>query len=364
MVLSRSLNYLKSMKHIVAIFLLLIVANVAVAQITITAQDYITQDSGTRIATDYTASSFADFQVFTAAATDGQMWDISAKTFKAGLRLLAPQLYPFSSGFPLATDPHLAASTHVLELNQGNPNGYQYFRIDSTGRWLIGSVTDSFQAHVIQTIYYPPEQLDKFPLTYGTSWETLDTLDQYKRPAGETIVQSAQFVVDGFGTLKIPTAIEVPVLRLKTTVTTTTANGDSIKLSKHVTFQWMSHDGAYVLAIATDSNLNPLDVEYWVTARAGNFVTETNPNALVLGASPNPVTNGSIDLSFHSDRAGLIQISVMDGQARSVIMLRNARVALGDNTIPLDVRALPNGVYFARIITQGRTIVQKFIVTQ
>jgi hypothetical protein len=82
---------------------------------------------------------------------------------------------------------------------------------------------------------------------------------------------------------------------------------------------------------------------------AGGDRTATS---LSLVAHPNPLTPES-RITFRLPEGARARLAIYDVTGRRVAELVNEYHAAGEHSIPLDVAALPAGVFFARLETPG-----------
>ncbi len=86
--------------------------------------------------------------------------------------------------------------------------------------------------------------------------------------------------------------------------------------------------------------------------------------ALNLSLSPNPAINGATNLAYTLKTAGTVQIELMDVLGRSVRMLQNGFAPAGNNSISIDPTPLGAGTYFVRVEADGRSAMQKLVITK
>ena len=83
---------------------------------------------------------------------------------------------------------------------------------------------------------------------------------------------------------------------------------------------------------------------------------------LALAAvSPNPARREA-RLAFALPRAQRVRLSVLDLQGREVALLSDGEFAAGHHDFTWAVGTANAGVYFARLRTEGRILVQRFTV--
>ncbi len=119
------------------------------------------------------------------------------------------------------------------------------------------------------------------------------------------------------------------------------------------------------LAIAPDGTLYAaLDTGDVFTAA----IPSSAPPAMAMpdGASgaeiaPNPAT-GVVTLSYRAEGSGGATITITDPLGREVMRLTDAGAADGARSVPLDVSALPDGIYFCRIDRKGGSMMMRIAV--
>ena len=129
---------------------------------------------------------------------------------------------------------------------------------------------------------------------------------------------------------------------------TTDADGDAaftVELPEPV------EPGLYVTATATDADGNTSEFSEAVDADfVDNVATEDDPGAaLALALAPNP-TAADVAVSFSLERAGAVEVTVVDLLGRVVRQSGGARAA-GPHAVCLPVTDLPAGVYVVRVAT-------------
>jgi hypothetical protein len=77
-------------------------------------------------------------------------------------------------------------------------------------------------------------------------------------------------------------------------------------------------------------------------------------------AGPNP-TRGDVRLRFHLPEAGPAVIEVFDITGRRCGDLMEQTLAAGPHEVAWNARALPPGVYLARLLVAGRSETTRFI---
>ena len=82
-----------------------------------------------------------------------------------------------------------------------------------------------------------------------------------------------------------------------------------------------------------------------------------------MQASPNPF-NPETNLTFDMTQSGQISMVVYDVSGREVATLLNGYFQEGQHQARFDARALPSGVYFARLSTPGQVQMQKLLLVK
>jgi hypothetical protein len=214
------------MKHGTYLAGLLAVALVAPAwgQITIDQSPLQEQLGKTRALTAYEAISPAGLQGIIGATGAGQTYDFSAVAYKVSF--WATQEYLASpTGVPGGDDSHLAQANLVIKQimsTTGEPTpadadstSWSFGKLQSDGFYQLGSVMPvdmnedgTLEMWVLK--YVPALLTTKFPLTFGTSWTQVVTMQSpfYNQQVTNT------YEVDGWGTLVTP-AGSAACLRLR-----------------------------------------------------------------------------------------------------------------------------------------------------
>ncbi len=117
------------------------------------------------------------------------------------------------------------------------------------------------------------------------------------------------------------------------------------------------------VTVTADPQSGPANIIYYkvpvVDLACGSSISE-NDVLSEITLFPNPA-NGSVSLTLNSAKAAKANVTVynMVGQA---ITTMDKNVAVGSNTIKLDISAFNTGIYFVSTIVDGKTYSQKLIV--
>ena len=130
------------------------------------------------------------------------------------------------------------------------------------------------------------------------------------------------------------------------------------------------------LASASCGISNPQDIttlgdftSQWSLAVTGTVGPVSNEDgaavqSLTLGQNfPNPVVSGVTSIPFSLESAQDVTVAVFDALGREVSATA-ATYAAGEQSVQVDTRALPNGVYFYRINAGETTLTRKMVVMQ
>jgi hypothetical protein len=91
------------------------------------------------------------------------------------------------------------------------------------------------------------------------------------------------------------------------------------------------------------------DTAYWNGADSPDLI----PMQVSLQAYPNPFNSGTI-LRFSVTRREHVSLTTFDVQGREVAIIADRAYEPGSYSIPFDTRALPSGIYFARLQSSSR----------
>jgi hypothetical protein len=214
------------MKRSTCLVGLLAVASVAPAwgQITLE-QTYLQMHVGeTRALTCYEAVTPAGLQGPIAAVGAGQTYDFTTVAYQVSF--WASQEYLSSpAGVPLGDDAHLAQANLVIKQlisktgvpvgDEADSSSWSFHKLQSDGFYQLGmampaDLNEDGTPEVLAFKYVPALLATKFPLTFGTAWNQVVTLQSpfYSQQVTNT------YEVDGWGTLVTP-AGSAPCLRLR-----------------------------------------------------------------------------------------------------------------------------------------------------
>jgi hypothetical protein len=84
-------------------------------------------------------------------------------------------------------------------------------------------------------------------------------------------------------------------------------------------------------------------------------------NKMDIKVYPNPLTSGSVRVSFRLENTGNIQLSLVDATGNTIKQTSHSFPA-GDQDLQLDLANLPSGLYFLKANTQSGTATQKIVI--
>lgn len=316
-------------------FLLFLAGNACIAQTVLTKNDLAPQVGDGFYYLD------ADFE----APTDtgqGVVWDYSNLQVYSG---------PFYESTLAYTQPDTLQGQSSLQLKLA---GFTSFEASK-----YYSVTDSTLEEVLYTdnggglLEYSNARTELFfPLYYGAEW--YDTvIGTSTHPASGTQYRNAQihFIVDGEGTLILPSDTYTGVLRLKkTTLSTGSYPGSTQVDSSHVVQYYYYSPGLrnYLMQqrIAEGDTTSGM-CHVFIQETTG---IESSFNEGEIALYPNPSNQGfRIDVG----NSGLIEfdVDVYDNQGRTVVR-RNGVT----NDEYFETAILPKGIYLVKIVKDGLVI--------
>ncbi|SHJ15696.1 Por secretion system C-terminal sorting domain-containing protein [Tangfeifania diversioriginum] len=119
----------------------------------------------------------------------------------------------------------------------------------------------------------------------------------------------------------------------------------------NIAFRFVSTDGNYVSHFIDN---------FYVKNRLTGSKHKTNPT-VNLNIHPNPATSESI-ISFQTQTAGKVNLSIFDIQGRKICTLLNKKLNAGMHTIPVSNSLTTNGVYFCELQTSEGILTKKLII--
>ncbi len=243
--------------------------------------------------------------------------------------------------------------------------------------------------------YYRVFDLSDFGLTGGLEVTSVDlgievvqteqetvvniyTLDGELMTANLTLVSTATLEISGFddGTVaNVPITAEFSadeVLVVEWNVPNLQDDGAGVFFGANTAGQ----TGPTYIQAAACGATEPADLatlgfpdSAWVLNVNGTGMTTASEDGAVaqrvtLGqAYPNPVV-GRADIPFSLESAQHVRVALYDALGREVAVAADRAFGAGDQSVSVNVRGLPNGIYFYRVSTEVQTLTRKMVVLQ
>ncbi|MBS1903528.1 MAG: T9SS type A sorting domain-containing protein [Bacteroidetes bacterium] len=360
-----------------ATLLLLILASPSFAQITITYDQFVSAfvtGGGAARTSEQTATSLSAAPGLIALSGAAKTWDFTTTSYTSNTQAANSQIFAFPGSAPLANDADFSTSTHVIKQypsTPGDPIMYIYFRLDQTGMYTLGVVSDSMGVVTKQFAYQNGGlQEYAFPLTYQTHWSSTVNGWAPQLPQGATITFTEDATCDGYGSLTTPTSIhgKTPILsktndclRLAKTLTTKIdfmGFGTTVVTKR---YDWYTTGGSSA-EITLDRNDAPQSMVYNSIpggTDAVDFNTE-DPYEIQLGNNPAALSSS---LNFQSPADMNARVSISDVMGRAISVPFNGMAHAGSNEVPINVGNLANGTYYVHVEAQGLNTTRKLIVS-
>ena len=112
--------------------------------------------------------------------------------------------------------------------------------------------------------------------------------------------------------------------------------------------------------LSTDAGIPAI---YRIHLKDHNSVSSMASSGQDLSVYPNPVAT-SATISYQSIRSSTIKLELVDQLGRTISILLEGNSEATQFHIPLNVEAVPNGVYYLRLQTSAGAVIQKVIVTK
>lgn len=278
---------------------------------------------------------------------------------------------------PPSFDPNApAGTTHILSSFQN----VEYLKIDSSAIRIIFDIIDFGITGVELKTFV-------FPTTYQTTnsdsngFTVKGLPGDFGMPSGifDSVMVNVKIYAnshcDGWGTLTTPTG-SYNTLRIKLStremadvygkgtltggVWTNVGSEDQTRS----TYQWFAQNGKTQMASAVvDSIGNITSFSYRVPfIPVSTGISKQAGSNLTMHVSPNPA-NESITISFEQKETNLTTIEIMDVTGK-IIKTEKTLTSFGQNTLPVNVSDIRNGVYFVRISNGNGLATSRFIINR
>jgi hypothetical protein len=281
--------------------------------------------------------------------------------FRTGYGFVQADKAVLAAGGPCLTDteaPKVLAAGLTIALDNNGTRTIEAADIDygSTDNCGIASIT-----------------LDKTTFTcanLGNNEVTLTVTDNRGNVTKQTVTV---VVVDKTAPMVLAAGLEVRLLNGRATI-------------EAADIDYGSTDNCGIASITLDkttftcANVGPNQVTLTVTDRSGNVAKQTVEVVVLadatcgasialsadkpLDAYPNPVADQTT-VAFRATQAGTAQVKVFDQMGTLVATLYNGAVE-GDHVyrVTLDGRSLPNGVYNCQLVTNGKVVNKRLLITK
>lgn len=318
------------MKRKITLFALLALPFVAMAQPTITKSTFKTTFGDTLFTYNGTYTIPTTFP-----ATGMQAWDFSSYAkvpVSSYVVYQNPALTPYAADFPTADFTMAFGVVGISTIY-----GYTYWKINNDSTWALGSRSPGFSSFDYE--YIDPTAI-YFPLAYGNTQidhysNTLPTIDSSKR----------KYVA--YGSIKTPFGNYSNVILLENYSYFT----GKWELSEYV---WM--DAATSLTIA---QITSDGTPFWYTSAAATTgMQELTKEQYQLSVYPNPST-GVFKFNYTLNTASNVVVDVLSLGGQAVYAMPVSQQNAGQHHADVNLKHLPNGIYFARIKIDNKVYVER-----
>src|SRR5579883_514742 len=343
------------MRRICVFLFLCLLSAQANAQIEYTADDFVRYYFRSDRTVQWNSSDTVGARALEADSGANKAWDLTGRLYTLpSPPAFGSVLLPYSTNMPLANDTDFASATYVL-IDTLNPQylRYEYYQINDSGFWQLGTSEDSVGFYHKIERYWPPLMQLRFPLLYGTSWRSTSTY--YYLKYNEIYEKEIDGKVDGYGSLLLPVAS--PMDAVRTTVRSTISYSGNA--SSDYTYLWFTKSDFWAMALS-DNNHN-----------LTNGITFVQP--VKSSVKPTDISTSSVwpEYEFAAKRITLhytlqvpgdVRISIFDILGNSVQTIHDRNAEVGEHSTAIDVRGLTSGVYFARITTPTYSVSQRIFI--
>ena len=303
------------------------------------------------IGDDYVTVSADTAGIFEGIPGPGQTWDfsnISLLNDPVTVVTGDPAFGSGSSNFPGAS------LVTVVE------NAYTYVKAEGNSYFTMGVFTqDAIRK------YTDMQKLMEYPFSFSSSfaddYKCYTTLQDGEIRSNGNVTVTA----DAWGTLVLPSGTYSNALRIKTVINNTDSilfGGGFVFGSTNTTYSW------YV----SGTKVPVFSISYFVgdfgDLKSVSYVTQSSTgiehhSGIADGYTleqnfPNPF-NPSTTIDFSISRQGFTSLKVYDMLGKEVAVLVNGNLGAGAYSATFDAAALPSGVYFYKLETEGFTSVKK-----
>ncbi|HVA98654.1 MAG TPA: T9SS type A sorting domain-containing protein [Bacteroidia bacterium] len=288
-------------------------------------------------------------------AGSGITWNFSSLTNSGQLQtdsFFIPSATPYGTTFPTAT-----IAEH--ETYPGT-DYYIYFKDDGSEFQRIGNVQPD------TVIYYDPANEFTYPENYGSSNNDTYFASYYVSGNLAHMRGTVSNTADGSGTLTLPTGTYTNVIRVKSLRN----EKDTIFASTQITgiltqtiYNWYQSSLYYPLLSITTTNVqfnfgSPVNSKTVGYRQGTTGIDNLNNSISFINVYPNPA-NENIQIHYSLKQSENVTFELVDVLGRVVKKPLSETQTTGSYKFNLDVKNLPNGLYFLKSNTG---VSQKIIV--
>jgi hypothetical protein len=295
--------------------------------------------------------------------TTGAVWDFtgwSDLTLQQRTVFIQPNQSPFSSHYPSTTH----ANYQYLLSDSAASISYLHMEVTSGNAFNLGVAMPGSPPLYID--YIPPVPAMQFPCTYGTTWSY--TSDTTELVPGMPSVSEHTWIVDGYGTLKLPTG-DYPAIRCLTIVITHTFAMGTVITDTTAMYNFWTQDlnrfASVTLANANEAgNSTVFGVPIYSIPLGTTDIADGSiePESFSLSQNyPNPF-NPSTIIRFQLSEAGNISLKVFDALGKMIHELAEGYYSQGSYEVSFDAANLPSGIYFYRLESAEGSLTKQMIL--
>jgi Secretion system C-terminal sorting domain len=304
---------------------------------------------------DKTYSMYGDTNVVEGNSGANQNWDFSSIVPSGSpiiTNYISPVGTPYESNFPVA---NLCAQS-----TNGGVSSYQYYKTDSSNISYYGYASPS-----LIYLQSDPEIQNRYPMTYYSNFSdsseahyTTNSIDVYR-------ICSSTSMVDGYGTLTIPSGTYQNVLRVKvvqnyidTFMNSSTLVGTgTATITNYYWISAVTKSQLLFVYYANSLELGQASHSKMVVYYPGilNGISEINTQSK-FSVFPNPATN-SITLST-SANTSITQLTLVDILGKKYLLNYKKE----NENFVIDMSEFPNGIYFLQATTNNGILYKKVLI--
>lgn len=360
-------------RHLLYAALTFLIAFKVDAQISITVSDLSAQLQIGKKITTYRDGTTTSLNI---GSTGQTTWDFSTLVIADQY---VTESKSFTSSAYAADFPEAQFASYYEGVSQGTASQTWVYNTIAADFFTNGTGTFTSPqgvSTVIKIIYSPQKLQYKLPIAFNGSWvsqgsallKTTITVPIIGNQT-TTIAQTYQsnFLVDAWGTVKMPGGKILNALRIReessiTTSGQTAANvfyhiltktGESVRITLNNT---TANSGVVSIAAVSwtsgDGVSNPTSVERMSEIPSGFFLSQNYPNPF----------NPSTKIQFRVSSFGFVSLKVYDALGQEVATVVNEKLNSGTYEVKFDASNLSSGIYFYRLRAGEFSLIKKMIV--